>query len=231
MSVTLLQTLSLVAYILAGLCFLIAVALFFYLKVPVLWGEVTGRTARKAIRAMKWKNEEAAPMPISQGATDSGLSAKLAEANQVQAEMTRQEAPEVKERTPLIASEQKPPLKAAPPAEAAIPTEQDTTTEQPCSDLGQTALLPTEEAGLTEVLPTAEPGATELLPRPDIGQTSVLHVPSYQEPLIGSTGELPSLGETTLLDGEQADRRNGASPALFVMEKELAFTDSTEIIE
>lgn len=56
MSVELLRTLSLASYILAGLFFGIAVALFFILKVPRLIGDVTGATARKAIESIRQQN-------------------------------------------------------------------------------------------------------------------------------------------------------------------------------
>ena len=245
MSVELLQTLSLIAYILAGLFFLVALGLFFYLKVPALWGEVTGRTARKAIRAMKWNNEEPSPKPIptgiSKGAT-SGLSAKLAEAAQAQAEESSHDLPAPKERTPLVAAEPKPPLKTAPTTDAseeytqplsetAVLSSGGETEDLPAAYLGQTSLLPTPEAGLTELLPSPTEGATEVLPRSGIGETAVLGNASYSEFVLRSTGELPRLDETTLLDRQQKDSINPAPPVFFVMEKELAFTDSTEIIE
>ncbi len=57
MTVELLQTLSLVAYIVAGIFLLVAIALFFLLDVPKLYGDVSGRTARKAIENIRLQNE------------------------------------------------------------------------------------------------------------------------------------------------------------------------------
>ena len=57
MTVELLQLLSLVSYILAGVLFLTAAALFFLLGVPKLIGDVTGSTARKAIESIRQQNE------------------------------------------------------------------------------------------------------------------------------------------------------------------------------
>lgn len=57
MTVEFLQTLSMVAYIAAGVLFLVAVALFFLLDVPKLYGDVSGRTAKKAIEAIRQQNE------------------------------------------------------------------------------------------------------------------------------------------------------------------------------
>lgn len=56
MSVQLLQTLSLIAFIVAAVLFLIAVALFFLLDIPKLYGDISGRTARKAIEAIREQN-------------------------------------------------------------------------------------------------------------------------------------------------------------------------------
>ena len=296
MSVELLQILSLISYILAGLFLLLAIGLFFYLKVPSLWGEVSGRTARKAIEAMKWKNEEAGPkaLPtaISHEPTASKLTAKIAKANQLQAE---EEEAKPKERVPLVASEQKPPLRSAPvsktaPTESAptptvapptAPTESvmqeqssqtgplplspvgDTdklpktelgetsvlpktelgetsvlpktelgeTSVLPKTELGETSVLPKAELGETSVLPKAELGETSLLPQAEIGETAVLNSAAYSEFILRSTGELPRQDETTLLDRKEAPVQSTAPVVFFVLEKELAFTDSTEIIE
>lgn len=57
MSVEMLQTLSLVAYILSGVFFAAAVALFFLLKIPRVIGEISGSTAKKAIERIRQQNE------------------------------------------------------------------------------------------------------------------------------------------------------------------------------
>lgn len=57
MTVELLQTLSLVSFIVAGVLLLLGVALFFLLDVPKLYGEISGRTAKKAIEAIRRQNE------------------------------------------------------------------------------------------------------------------------------------------------------------------------------
>lgn len=70
MTVELLQTLSLVAYIVAAILFLVGVALFFLLDVPKLYGDVSGRTAKKAIEAIRQQNENSGnkaykPSPVN----------------------------------------------------------------------------------------------------------------------------------------------------------------------
>ena len=70
MTVELLQTASLVAFIAAGILFLVAVALFFLLDVPKLYGDISGRTAKKAIEAIRQQNESSGnkaykPSPVN----------------------------------------------------------------------------------------------------------------------------------------------------------------------
>lgn len=57
MTVELLQTLSLVSFIIAGVLLLVGIALFFLLDVPKLYGDISGRTAKKAIEAIRQQNE------------------------------------------------------------------------------------------------------------------------------------------------------------------------------
>lgn len=56
MTIELLQTLSIVAFVLAGVLFLVAVALLFLLEVPKLFGEISGSTAKKAIENIRRQN-------------------------------------------------------------------------------------------------------------------------------------------------------------------------------
>ena len=57
MTVELLQTLSLASYIAAGFLFLVAVLLFFLLDILKVYGDISGRTAKKAIEAIRQQNE------------------------------------------------------------------------------------------------------------------------------------------------------------------------------
>lgn len=57
MTVEMLQTLSLVGYILSGLSFAAAITLFFLLKIPQVIGEISGSTAKKAIERIRQQNE------------------------------------------------------------------------------------------------------------------------------------------------------------------------------
>lgn len=57
MSVELLQTLSLVSYIAAAIFLIISVILFFVLDVRKLYGDISGKTAKKAIENIRKQNE------------------------------------------------------------------------------------------------------------------------------------------------------------------------------
>ena len=57
MTVELLQMISLISFIVAGVLFLLGIALFFLLDVPKLYGDISGRTAKKAIEAIRQQNE------------------------------------------------------------------------------------------------------------------------------------------------------------------------------
>ncbi len=282
MSVELLQTLSLISYVLAGLMLLVTLALFFYLRVPALWGEVTGRTAKKAIRAMKWKGEDASSVQTPETAKQSPGGTLHTQTTEPDPSPDTNSQPDIsttKERTPLIAPEQKPPLKIPPadhtikerearaecspkienspqaavslcepadvhptntPLTDVLPTEAALTDILPLNeesnllretDLGQTAVLPNADSGLTDLLPGASSHITEGLHHSPVGETTVLHIGSYGDFVIRTTGELPRLDDTTLLDQKQITSPSPSPIVFFEMEKELAFTDSTEIIE
>ena len=70
MTVETIQLLSLIAFITAGVLFLLAIALFFLFNVPKVFGEVSGSTARKAIESIRQQNEQTGnkayrPSPIN----------------------------------------------------------------------------------------------------------------------------------------------------------------------
>ena len=257
MGVELLQILSFISYILAGVLFLVSVFLFFYLKVPALWGEVTGRTAKKAIRAMRWKGEDATTKAGLSNSADPNFIAKHTDDIPLQSEVSHDELLTPKERLPLVASEQKPPLKTAPAPqvrdaegttedssgktgelsltdvqsaeETAILSQNGETTALPI--VGQTDVLSLSNIGQTDVLPRAKANTTDPASHTDLGETSVLSTTAYSEFVARSTGELVHYSETTLLGQAQNGIDNKDSASFCIMVKELAYTDSQEIIE
>lgn len=56
MSVQLLHTLGLIAYILAGIFFLIALVLFFHFRILELIGDISGANAKRAIESIRQQN-------------------------------------------------------------------------------------------------------------------------------------------------------------------------------
>lgn len=73
MSIDVLQTCSIGFWVAAGIFFLIAVALFFLMDIPKLYGEISGRTARKAIEQIRKHNAEALTGDIASSHTGSGV--------------------------------------------------------------------------------------------------------------------------------------------------------------
>lgn len=52
-----LQTLSTVSFAAAGVCFVVAVFFWFFFKIPAVFGDLSGRNARKSIARMRAANE------------------------------------------------------------------------------------------------------------------------------------------------------------------------------
>lgn len=58
MTIELLQTISLILFIAAGVFFAAAAVLFFVLHIPAVIGDISGATAKKAIAGIRQQNEE-----------------------------------------------------------------------------------------------------------------------------------------------------------------------------
>lgn len=89
MTVELLQTLSIAAYVAAGVLLLTAIALFFLLDVPKLYGDVSGRTAKKAIEAIRQQNESTgnkAYKPSAVNAERGRLTDKITQSGRLQSQ-------------------------------------------------------------------------------------------------------------------------------------------------
>lgn len=151
MSIDVLQACSIGFWVAAGIFFLTAVALFFLMDIPKLYGEISGRTARKAIEQIRKHNAEALTGDIAGAHTGSGV------------------------RTEKFS----------------------TATLAPETVAGATTVL--AEAGATTVL--AEAGATTMLTEPE-------HLQSAEN-----------------------DRQPPEAMDDFVLENELSYAESVEIIE
>ena len=53
-----LNIISLVSFVLAGILLVLAVVLFFVFKIPSVWGDLSGKNARKSIERMRQNNEK-----------------------------------------------------------------------------------------------------------------------------------------------------------------------------
>ena len=73
MSIDVLQACSIGFWVAAGIFFLTAVALFFLMDIQKLYGEISGRTARKAIEQIRKHNAEALTGDIAGAHTGSGV--------------------------------------------------------------------------------------------------------------------------------------------------------------
>lgn len=54
-----LSTLSFISFIIAGISLILAVFFFFYFKIPAVYGDLSGRTAKKSIKKARLRNEQA----------------------------------------------------------------------------------------------------------------------------------------------------------------------------
>lgn len=57
MTIELLQQLALACFVIAGILLAVTILLFFVLRIPEVYGDLSGRTARKAIEDIRQKNE------------------------------------------------------------------------------------------------------------------------------------------------------------------------------
>lgn len=216
MTVELLKTLSLVSFILAGVLFLTAVALFFLLGVPRLFGDVTGSTARKAIENIRQQNAQSGdkaykPSPVN--ASRGKLTDKISPSGKLQ------------QRTAGIGG---------------APGTQKISTAKLAEEASETMVLKEQEFGAaSETVALHESGygmsgETEALKEPGYGpagETEVLKEPGYG-----------SAGETAVLSGPGYGTPDGTAAAAegagfrqpengFWVEVEQGFLASAELIE
>ncbi len=71
-----LSTLSIVAFVVAGIGLLLAIFFWFFFKIPAVIGDLSGRTARKSIEKMRAANESAGAGPHRQAKSQPGKAVK-----------------------------------------------------------------------------------------------------------------------------------------------------------
>ena len=204
MTVELIQTLSLIAYIFAGVLFLLAVALFFLLDVPKLYNDISGRTARKAIEKIRQQNE-------SSGNKAYKPSAVNAERGKLTDRITKSGRLQPKTESPIHVS---------------VGTEKfETSMLAPQSN--ETSVL-SETSNETTVLNESSNETTVLSEQ--ISETTLLTEASNETTLL--TGALPTGdGQTASLISEAVTSAPEVADGEFTVDVEMAFTGSAEIIE
>ena len=141
MTVETLQMLSTVAYVLAGIFLLAAIAIFFLLDIRSVIGDVTGATARKAIRDIRAQNEASGnkaykPSPVN--AARGKLTAKISPSGRLEPQMAGMGGSPGTEKLSTME------LTAAAEATTVLTAAETTVLQQP------------EEVGATTVLSEAE---------------------------------------------------------------------------
>jgi|GEM_PF-338937 len=180
MTVEMMQTLSLVLYILAGVLAVVAIVLFLALRVPRIIGELTGSSARKAIENIRKQNVESASQDAEHHRAQmsgSQMTDKISRSGRLAQRETRMS------ETPSRETLNRESLRRSGSGTKKLGVQKPTA--------GETEVL-RPGMGETEVL-TNTAGETEVL-RPTAGETEVLN-PDMVKPLL----QTASVGETTLL--------------------------------
>lgn len=213
MTVEMMQTLSLVLYILAGVLAVVAIVLFLALRVPRIIGELTGSSARKAIENIRKQNVESASQDAEHNRTQmsgSQMTDKISRSGRLAQRETRMSETPIREMLKSSASGTQKlggQRQGLPSAETEVlhPGMGETELLRPAA--GETEVLG-RTAGETEVLnpdmvkpllQTASVGETTLLP-----QTTPPAEPPSEAPVYGETSRLqaPEIRQEVTIDHE-----------------------------
>ena len=209
MTVELMQTIGLIAYIAAALFFLLGIMFFFTLNIPKIFNDLTGRTEKRAIAAIRQQNE------AMTGGNTSANTAKMSATGRLS---TQGQPKKGKSTSASVGSKEKAKITTA---QLAGNEPAHETTVLPGADNLTTVLAGGEN--LTTVLSTPMVGEDTLTtvlsaPQPTT-ETTVLtmnQAPVQEIPNPVSTGRLASLN---------------TAPAALVVEVDLYFAESKELIQ
>lgn len=213
MTVELLQTLSLVSFILAGVFFVLAVLLFFAYGILGVIGDLTGATARKAIEEIRQQNEQSGEKVHRTSAV-----------NMARGKVTDKISPSgsLRKRTENLGVH--------------MGTQKFSTSEL-VSTASETTVLQSatpETTVLQPVVPECtmpHPVIYEIaVPAATAGETVVLS-PEYTQGCSWGSGETTVLGATAGSVPVMCTASPDKSTGRFAVLVELAFVGSTEIIE
>lgn len=216
MTIELLQRLSMIAYILAAVFFVAAVILFFALKVPFLFGELTGATARKGVEAIRQQTLN--------GEQQANRAKKAkAERNKQRSSGANMSKASRGEETELLDTANKP---------STAPLGQETTllSQPPIGDVGETAVLFDPSATQSNAY---DSGETELLYSPasppayaEVGTTEALRNEIVAPPYPADDGET-----TLLINGTDPTPVSTPADGNVTVDVEMGFLGSGELIE
>lgn len=201
MSVELLQTCSVVAYVLAGVFLLITVALFFLLDIPGLYGDLSGRTAKKAIEAIRKQNEASQTKKTSGTSDPKTPTDRITASGRITASTADLPPTATTAKISTARLQATPAIRATGGVETTLLTE----TPQETPQYAQTTLLCEE-------------------PRP-YAETALL----TEEPAYAPHADAP-YGQTVVLGAPEAFATSPIATSV-TLEMELSFLGSTEIIE
>lgn len=212
MTVELLQILSLVSFIVAGVFLLVSVALFFLLDVPKLYGELSGRTAKKAIEAIRQQNETSGNKALNPSTVNQArgkLTERISTSGKISKSVT---VSGIGVGTQKFATSELAPQAA----ETTVLGGNETTV---LSNGGETTVL--ASSGNETTVLTQSTSETTILTQ-TAAETTVLRQAENMESA-GSTSTLP-YAEPMVSEAISAKSH-------FVLEVEMYFASSTEIIE
>ncbi len=256
-TIELLQLLSVIAFISAGVVFLVAVALFFLLNIPKITGDLSGRTARKAIEKKKKNSLEG----ISNDTTPANMRGNPAEA------VTFSRGIGTEKIASMRLSKQNSALQTPSESQTALSEPSGSQTTVLESSGSQTTLLGSSESQETSTEPS---GNQTTLLKPQGGHTTMTGAGQAARPVgavmqdgiqntaaapqqstrrsasasaqTAAAGNSPEFGQTIELDettNEQTSNNFGETILLSAAgagtglgsQKEIGFSSSSEIIE
>ncbi|MBP3412992.1 MAG: hypothetical protein J6K89_06990 [Oscillospiraceae bacterium] len=244
MTVETLEILSIVGYILAGLFFILSVVLFFTMKVPKLISDLTGRTEKKAIAAIRQQSEQREDNVLT-GNTDRigkpdntgriGRSGLLSRQDKQKGKATAKKGIRYGNVVTKPGSAKDSEVPTAPlPVMQEIVEENLTTTLRQDEPSDETSVLSAaaEDDETTLLSAPADSDETTILSQPaPSDETTILSQPAVGETTVLSQGMTGDLTQITQQNRNKQSAKQTAAPAVLVVEVDRFFMESKELIE
>lgn len=243
MTVETLEILSIVGYILAGLFFILSVVLFFTMKVPKLVSDLTGHTEKKAIAAIRQQSEQREDNILS-GNTDKISKSDTGKISK-SGLLSRQDKQKGKTTAkkgirygnvvtkPGSAKDSEVPTAPLPAVQEAV-EESLTTTLRKDEPSDETSVLSVaaESDETTMLSAPVESDETTILSQPAASdETTVLSQPAVGETTVLSRGMTGDMAQVAQQNRNNRNSKQATGPAVLVVEVDLFFMESKELIE